>query len=186
MRRSGSAPEPRPVAGRAAGGARHPAGRPAAGAPCCRAITAHPLRRPDEAGHGAAQQAGRAHLDDSAEGNLETHLQRLDVGAVSVTVPLGGGPAATPGGSLKPPFQLLDVGAVSVTAPRGGAPAATPETVVVSAPVSALSPPSPYVSIILPCYNEQDHVTLEVARICAAMDAQGQEYELLAFNDAST
>src|ERR1019366_1371878 len=156
VRRSGSAPQPRPVAGRAAGGARHPAGGPAAGAPCCRAITAHPVRRPDEAGHGAAQQAGRAHLDDSAEGNLETHLQRLDVGAVSVTVPLG------------------------------GAPAATPETVVVSAPVSTPSPPSPYVSIILPCYNEQDHVTLEVARICAAMDASGYEYELLAFNDAST
>jgi glycosyltransferase involved in cell wall biosynthesis len=52
--------------------------------------------------------------------------------------------------------------------------------------VSAPSPPSPYVSIILPCYNEQDHVTLEVARICAAMDASGYEYELLAFNDAST
>jgi polyisoprenyl-phosphate glycosyltransferase len=73
-----------------------------------------------------------------------------------------------------------------VTVPLGGAPAATPETVVVSAPVSAPSPPSPYVSIILPCYNEQDHVTLEVARICAAMDASGYEYELLAFNDAST
>jgi glycosyltransferase involved in cell wall biosynthesis len=52
--------------------------------------------------------------------------------------------------------------------------------------VSTPSPPSPYVSIILPCYNEQDHVTLEVARICAAMDASGYEYELLAFNDAST
>ena len=73
-----------------------------------------------------------------------------------------------------------------MTVPLGGAPAATPETVVVSAPVSTPSPPSPYVSIILPCYNEQDHVTLEVARICAAMDASGYEYELLAFNDAST
>jgi polyisoprenyl-phosphate glycosyltransferase len=45
---------------------------------------------------------------------------------------------------------------------------------------------APYVSIILPCYNEQGHVTAEVERICAAMDSSGYEYELLAFDDAST
>jgi glycosyltransferase involved in cell wall biosynthesis len=44
----------------------------------------------------------------------------------------------------------------------------------------------PYVSIILPCYNEQDHVAAEVERICAAMDASGYSYELLAFDDASS
>ena len=52
-----------------------------------------------------------------------------------------------------------------------------------------MSDPSPgnvYVSIILPCYNEQDHVADEVARICAAMDVSGYSYELLAFDDAST
>jgi glycosyltransferase involved in cell wall biosynthesis len=61
------------------------------------------------------------------------------------------------------------------------------ETVVASAPVS-ISPPQdhPYVSIILPCYNEQEHVIAEVARICAAMDTSGYDYELLAFDDAST
>ncbi|MGD0373132.1 MAG: glycosyltransferase family 2 protein [Streptosporangiaceae bacterium] len=52
--------------------------------------------------------------------------------------------------------------------------------------MSAPSPQSPYVSIILPCHNEQDHVTTEVARICRAMDTSGYEYELLAFDDAST
>ena len=52
--------------------------------------------------------------------------------------------------------------------------------------MSVSSPQDPYVSIILPCYNEQDHVTAEVARICAAMDASGYGYELLAFDDAST
>jgi len=52
--------------------------------------------------------------------------------------------------------------------------------------VSVPSPQDPYVSIILPCYNEQDHVTTEVERICAAMDASGYDYELLAFDDAST
>ena len=44
----------------------------------------------------------------------------------------------------------------------------------------------PYVSIVLPCYNEQDHVVAEVTRICAAMDTSGYTYELLAFDDAST
>ena len=32
---------------------------------------------------------------------------------------------------------------------------------------------APHVSIVLPCYNEQDHVLLEIERICAAMDASG-------------
>jgi polyisoprenyl-phosphate glycosyltransferase len=66
--------------------------------------------------------------------------------------------------------------------PRDG----TAETVVASGPVSVPSPQDPYVSIILPCYNEQDHVTAEVVRICAAMDSSGYTYELLAFDDAST
>jgi polyisoprenyl-phosphate glycosyltransferase len=52
--------------------------------------------------------------------------------------------------------------------------------------VSDPSPENVYVSIILPCYNEQDHVTDEVKRICVAMDASGYDYELLAFDDAST
>jgi glycosyltransferase involved in cell wall biosynthesis len=52
--------------------------------------------------------------------------------------------------------------------------------------VSDLSAENVYVSIILPCYNEQDHVAAEVERICAAMDASGYKYELLAFDDAST
>ncbi len=45
---------------------------------------------------------------------------------------------------------------------------------------------SPYVSIVLPCHNEQGHVVAEVERICAAMDASGYTYELLAYDDAST
>ncbi len=44
----------------------------------------------------------------------------------------------------------------------------------------------PAVTIVLPCYNEQDHVLLEVERITAAMDASGMPYELLAIDDAST
>jgi glycosyltransferase involved in cell wall biosynthesis len=48
------------------------------------------------------------------------------------------------------------------------------------------SPQCPYVSIVLPCYNEQGHVAAEVDRICAAMDVSGYAYELLAYDDAST
>ncbi|WP_283139837.1 glycosyltransferase family 2 protein [Rhizohabitans arisaemae] len=44
----------------------------------------------------------------------------------------------------------------------------------------------PYATIVLPCYNEQDHVIDEVERICKAMDASGYPYELLAVDDFST
>ncbi|GAA1078356.1 glycosyltransferase family 2 protein [Nocardiopsis exhalans] len=42
------------------------------------------------------------------------------------------------------------------------------------------------VTIVLPCYNEEEHVVDEIKRICAAMDASGYGYELLAVDDAST
>ncbi|HSR25565.1 MAG TPA: glycosyltransferase family 2 protein [Candidatus Eisenbacteria bacterium] len=42
------------------------------------------------------------------------------------------------------------------------------------------------VTVVLPCYNEQEHVVAEVERICAAMDASGLSYEVLAVDDAST
>lgn len=45
---------------------------------------------------------------------------------------------------------------------------------------------TPHVTIVLPCYNEDAHVLLEVKRICAAMDGAGYSYELLAVDDAST
>jgi polyisoprenyl-phosphate glycosyltransferase len=74
-----------------------------------------------------------------------------------------------------------------MTMPPGGGVASAPQTVVASQPVSAEPPQDrPYVSIILPCYNEQDHVVAEVARICAAMDASGYAYELVAYDDNST
>ena len=47
-------------------------------------------------------------------------------------------------------------------------------------------PAAPHVSIVLPCYNEEEHVLLEVERICAAMDKSGISYELLAVDDGST
>jgi glycosyltransferase involved in cell wall biosynthesis len=47
-------------------------------------------------------------------------------------------------------------------------------------------PPRPYVTVVLPCYNEQDHVLDEIARISVALDASGYSYELLAVDDKST
>src|SRR5262249_7259132 len=139
-----------------AGRARHRAGRPARGAPRGRAITAHALRRADQAHHAAAERHGRERPDRPAAAHHPLQRGRLYVGADGMSIPPG----------------------------WPGAEAA--ESGVASAPVSVPSPQGPYVSIILPCYNEQDHVSIEVERICAAMDASGYDYELLAFDDAST
>ncbi|MDT3445675.1 glycosyltransferase family 2 protein [Pseudofrankia sp. BMG5.37] len=45
---------------------------------------------------------------------------------------------------------------------------------------------APYVTIVLPCYNEQDHVVMELERITRAMDASRYSYELLVIDDKST
>jgi glycosyltransferase involved in cell wall biosynthesis len=42
------------------------------------------------------------------------------------------------------------------------------------------------VTVVLPCYNEQDHVITEVDRITQAMDGSGYSYEILAIDDCST
>jgi glycosyltransferase involved in cell wall biosynthesis len=41
-------------------------------------------------------------------------------------------------------------------------------------------------TVVLPCYNEQDHVLQELERITGALDASGLAYEVLAIDDAST
>lgn len=41
-------------------------------------------------------------------------------------------------------------------------------------------------SVILPCFNEEDHVLAEIERISAAMDDSGYSYELVAYDDKST
>jgi glycosyltransferase involved in cell wall biosynthesis len=47
-------------------------------------------------------------------------------------------------------------------------------------------PDAPDVSVVLPCFNERDHVELEVKRIRAALEAAGLRYELLCVDDGST
>jgi len=44
----------------------------------------------------------------------------------------------------------------------------------------------PEVSVVLPCYNERDHVELEVKRIRAALEEAGMAYELICVDDGST
>lgn len=46
--------------------------------------------------------------------------------------------------------------------------------------------PAPYVTIVLPCYNEGAHVLQEIDRITATMQASELTYELLCIDDAST
>ncbi|NHC13139.1 glycosyltransferase family 2 protein [Motilibacter deserti] len=55
------------------------------------------------------------------------------------------------------------------------APASTPQTA-----------DAVHVTVVLPCYNEQDHVLLEIERITKALEASGYAYELLVIDDAST
>jgi glycosyltransferase involved in cell wall biosynthesis len=79
----------------------------------------------------------------------------------------------------------MDVRATAVTgsAATGGG-IAIP--VVDSGTMNDPSLQKPYVSIVLPCYNEEGHVAAEVERICAAMDDSNYAYELLAYDDASS
>jgi len=60
-----------------------------------------------------------------------------------------------------------------------------PATQTLAVP-TAEPPVPPYATVILPAYNEQDHVLAEVERICAALDASEFTYEVLAIDDAST
>jgi glycosyltransferase involved in cell wall biosynthesis len=45
---------------------------------------------------------------------------------------------------------------------------------------------APYVTVVLPCFNEQDHVLTELERISAALDASDYTYELVCYDDKST
>src|SRR4051794_8031104 len=58
-------------------------------------------------------------------------------------------------------------------------------------PNSVLQPPGAdqggvTATVVLPCYNEQDHVLQELERITGSLDASGLSYEILAIDDAST
>ena len=50
----------------------------------------------------------------------------------------------------------------------------------------AVTQPGLDVSVVLPCYNERDHVELEIKRIRAALEGAGLTYELICVDDGST
>ena len=63
---------------------------------------------------------------------------------------------------------------------------AHPAPVAAGPEVSTPGEPAPYVTVVLPCYNEAAHVTAELERISRALDESEFSYELLAIDDAST
>ena len=92
--------------------------------------------------------------------------------------------AAVPGQAppaLTAPLPAAPGEAVSgVPVPRAGHPAYPIED-------GAAGPgPAPYVTIVLPCFNEGAHVLAEIDRITAAMSTSDLTYELLCIDDAST
>jgi glycosyltransferase involved in cell wall biosynthesis len=92
------------------------------------------------------------------------------------------------------PFDIPPTASGPPAAPPPAAPAAPsvadqaylPAGFPAAEPVRPAADERPYVSIILPCHNEEGHVVAEVERICRAMDASGYSYELVAYDDAST
>jgi glycosyltransferase involved in cell wall biosynthesis len=95
------------------------------------------------------------------------------------------------------PRPPVTVGASESSAVRtaGGEVTSSSVTVLTSTPpahLSVTSAPQPTgantldVTVVLPCYNEQDHVMQEIERITVAMDASGYSYELLVIDDKST
>lgn len=68
-----------------------------------------------------------------------------------------------------------------------GIPGQPPGAATRPAPGAAAGPGGAVtVTIVLPCYNEQDHVLLELERITKAMDASPYSYEMLCIDDKST
>ena len=55
-----------------------------------------------------------------------------------------------------------------------------------AAEIADVRPDAVDVTVVLPCYNEQDHVATELERINKAMDDSPFSYELLVIDDAST
>jgi len=100
---------------------------------------------------------------------------------VSVAQPIDPAPARRP--RVAPGSPLAGPSSSSGTAGATGA------TVLHESRTGSPQPFGPDtldVTVVLPCYNEQDHVLLEVERITQALDASGYSYELLVIDDKST
>lgn len=78
---------------------------------------------------------------------------------------------------VTPPSTSPHYGAISHHAGHAAYP-------IEDGPAGAGQPP--YVTIVLPCYNEGAHVLKEIERITATMNASEFSYEVLCIDDAST
>ena len=125
-------------------------------------------------------------------GASTTYDTRPAYGAPPAPEPFGAEPAAYP---LPSPFETRpETQRPPGTRSRPGQPGQaeaqdTPEPPAQLEPQYHGAPADgrePHVSIVLPCFNEQDHVLREVERISRVMDASGLPYELIAVDDAST
>jgi glycosyltransferase involved in cell wall biosynthesis len=98
---------------------------------------------------------------------------------------LSAGPAAPAeaGGAARDQIAQNSPTVVDLT---GATPAPTEAAVKTDGVAAHGGSPGPVATIVLPCFNEQDHVDAELDRISAAMDASGLSYELLAIDDASS
>jgi glycosyltransferase involved in cell wall biosynthesis len=75
---------------------------------------------------------------------------------------------------------------VTATAPGLSALAAAPPHLSVTSAPQPAGENTLDVTVVLPCFNEEEHVLEEIDRITAAMDASGYSYELLVIDDKST
>ncbi|HMM95725.1 glycosyltransferase family 2 protein [Phycicoccus sp.] len=87
------------------------------------------------------------------------------------------------------PTEQIDV-RTGEMAGRGHDPAGRPTTRTSSGHVIEDGPdgpgPAPYVTVVLPCFNEGAHVLQEIDRVSAVLEASELTYELLCIDDAST
>jgi glycosyltransferase involved in cell wall biosynthesis len=75
---------------------------------------------------------------------------------------------------------------VTATAPGLSALPAAPAHLSVTSTPQPAGEDTLDVTVVLPCFNEEEHVMEEIDRITAAMDASGYSYELLVIDDKST
>jgi glycosyltransferase involved in cell wall biosynthesis len=127
----------------------------------------------------AGEMAGRSD-DPAAAGVLPTPTSTTAGAGSATSADAGFAPAADAGQASTP----ADAGSATSVRPAPPARAGHP-----SYPIEddAVGPgPAPYVTIVLPCYNEGAHVLQEIDRISATMQASELSYELLCIDDAST
>jgi glycosyltransferase involved in cell wall biosynthesis len=94
------------------------------------------------------------------------------------------GPAAA-----APPTEQIPVPAAASTTMHHADAAYLPTVVAQPEPATeegAHEATRPYVTIVLPCFNEGQHVLQEIDRITAALNSSEFTYELLCIDDAST